>query len=113
MGEGVLAGCPWKELVLVLLLLGVLHLINDSVQDGLSCWNLPPFTSASSLLLLTLLLATLRLPHPHPILGANCWSRMNWFAPGWQLHGIPMEGTGAAQVEASLTLDSGILLTPQ
>lgn len=37
---GKLAGCPWRELVLVLLLLGVLHLINDSVQDGLSCWNL-------------------------------------------------------------------------
>lgn len=111
--RGVLAGCPWTVLALVLLLLGVLHLINDSVQDGWSCWNLPPLTSASSLLLLTLFLAPPRLPRPHPVLGANCWSWTNWLAPDWQPHGRPREGTGAAQAEASPTLDSGILLTPQ
>lgn len=85
-----LAGCPWTELALVLLLLGVLHLINDSVQDGWSCWNLPPLTSASSLLLLTLFLAPPHLPRPHPVLGANCWSGRT----GWPLTGSPMGARG-------------------
>lgn len=84
--QGKLAGCPWKALVLILLLLGVLHLINDSVQDGLSCWNLSPFTSASSSLLLTLLFSGLVPVSPSPNLGANHWSRMNWVFP-WKGQG--------------------------
>lgn len=48
---GKLAGRPREALGLALLLLGVLHLINDSVQDGLSCWKLAPFSTASSRLL--------------------------------------------------------------
>lgn len=67
--RGILAACPWKELVLVLLLLGVLHLINDSAQDGLSCWNLPPFNSASPSLLLALLFGSSPSPHPNLSLG--------------------------------------------
>lgn len=76
---GKLAGGPWKELGLALLLLGVLHLINNSVQDGLSCWSLCPFRSASSLLLLV--------PPPVPpslprLLLGNYESRIHWVSPG-------------------------------
>lgn len=84
--RGKWAGCPWKAPVLTLLLLGVLHLINDSVQDGLSCRNLSPFTGASSFPLLALLFLGLIPVSPSPNLGANHWSRMNWVFP-WKGQG--------------------------
>lgn len=77
---GTLAGGPWKDLGLALLLLGVLHLINNSAQDGLSCWSLCPFRSANSLLLLVPL-------QFHPPSPACFWANVS---PGYT--GFPLGG---------------------